>query len=499
MPSRGMAWISAAPDRASALGLSPCVGMSALPPGPTQPPAVQLTRWLVRPIAFMESCRRRYGDAFSVRFPGFTRPMVMLSNPDAIKALYTSREHGLPPGRTISLLPVMGPNSVLLLEGGEHLARRKLMLPPFHGERMRSYESIIRAATEREIDRWPERQSFAIHPHMQAITLEVILEAVFGVTDRARAERLRERLPKLLAETSSPALQARFVLAGRLGRGDPMARLRQITAGIDELLFAEISDRRSDPALDEREDILSLLIAARFEDGSAMSDQDLRDQLITLLLAGHETTATGLAWTFDLLLRHPATLARLIAEVDDGEDDAYLRAVVSESLRLRPVVPLAGRRLGSELRGGGLSLPEGTDVTPAIWLTHTRADLYPEPFAFRPERFLDDPPSGYGWIPFGGGVRRCLGASFAELEMRVVLETVLGRSVLEPASSRAERVTRRNVTFSPRKGTLVRSRRRTPTGVPAAGAPGAGAGVPADVLNAGAGAPSAEPVGALPR
>jgi cytochrome P450 len=407
----------------------------------------------------MESCRRRFGDAFSVRFPGFERPMVMLSNPDAIKALYTAHEHGLPPGRTISLLPVMGPSSVLLLEGREHLARRKLMLPPFHGERMRSYESIMREATERQIERWPAEQPFAIHPHMQAITLEVILEAVFGVTDPARGERLRKRLPMLLHETSSAALQFRFVLANRIGRGDPLAKLKEITAGIDELLLAEIADRRSDPALEEREDILSLLVAARFEDGSAMSDRDLRDQLVTLLLAGHETTATGLAWTFDLLLRHPATLERLIAEVDEGED-SYLRAVISESLRLRPVVPLAGRRLASELNGGGLTLPAGTDVTPAIWLTHTRPDLYPEPYAFRPERFLENPPSGYGWIPFGGGVRRCLGASFAELEMRVVLETILRSATLQAASPHAERVTRRNVTFSPRKGMLVRSRRR---------------------------------------
>jgi len=242
-----------------------------------------------------------------------------------------------------------------------------------------------------------------------------------------------------------------------------MSRLREITASIDELLLAEIANRRSDPALDQREDILSLLTCARFEDGSAMSDQELRDQLVTLLLAGHETTATGLAWTFDLLLRHPEALGRLVTEVDEGED-AYLRAVVSESLRLRPVVPLAGRRLASELHTDSLSLPAGTDVTPAIWLTHTRPDLYPEPYAFRPERFLENPPSGYGWIPFGGGVRRCLGASFAELEMRVVLETVLRHSVLRPASAKAERVTRRNVTFSPRKGTLVRSHRRANPG-----------------------------------
>jgi cytochrome P450 len=409
----------------------------------------------------MESCRRRFGDQFSVSFPGFERPMVLLSDPEAIRSLYTTQGHSLPPGRTISLLPVMGANSVLLLEGREHLARRKLMLPPFHGQRMRSYESIMRGATERVIDGWPQGSDFAVHPHMQAITLEVILEAVFGVSDHARAERLRERLPALLHETSSPVLQARFLLASRLGRGgDPLKKVRQVSASIDELLFAEIEDRRADPNLDRREDILSLLIAARFEDGGEMSNQELRDQLVTLLLAGHETTATGLAWAFDLLTRHPDKLARLTAEVDRGEDDAYLKAVVWESLRLRPVVPLAGRRLGSELQAGDVTLAAGTDVTPAIWLVHTRADLYPEPYAFRPERFLDGAPSGYGWIPFGGGVRRCLGASFAEMEMCVVLETIVRRTGLEPVSTRAERVTRRNVTFSPRKGTLVRSRRR---------------------------------------
>jgi cytochrome P450 len=426
-----------------------------------------MIKWLLRPIAFMESCRRRFGEDFSVRFPGFERPMVMLSNPEAIRALYMAQEHGLPPGRTISLLPIMGPNSVLLLEGKEHLARRKLMLPPFHGERMRSYEEIVRQATERELDTWPVGQPFAIHPRMQAITLEVILKAVFGVTDQVRSERLSERLPLLLGETSSPALQLRFLIASRLGRGDPFAKLAEITRSIDELLLAEIAERRKDPTSAEREDILSLLVSARFEDGSAMSDRDLRDQLVTLLLAGHETTATALAWTFDLLLRHPATLTRLVEEIDAGED-AYLRAVASESLRLRPVVPLAGRRLASDLNAGGLNLPAGTDVTPAIWLTHTRADLYPEPYAFRPERFLDSPPSGYGWIPFGGGIRRCLGASFAEFEMRIVLETILRRHALEAVSSRAERVTRRNVTFSPRNGTLVRGRPRAARRAPAA-------------------------------
>jgi cytochrome P450 family 135 len=431
-----------------------------LPPGPTEAPAIQTARWLLRPIAFMESNRRRYGDAFGVHFLGFERPMVMLSDPEAIRALYTAHEHGLPPGRSIALLPVMGPGSVLLLEGQEHLARRKLMLPPFHGERMRAYETTVREVTERELDSWSADNRFAIHPRMQAITLEVILKAVFGVTDPARDARLHERMPPLLGDTASPILQFRVLLSRRLRRGDPLAGLRELLVEVDELLLAEIAERRADPDPAHREDILSLLVAARFEDGTEMSDREVRDQLITLLLAGHETTATALAWTFDLLLRNPATLARLTAEVDAGDEDVYLRAVISESLRLRPVVPLAGRRLASELNVNGLSLPAGTDVTPAIWLTHTRPDLYPEPYAFRPERFLEDSPTTYGWIPFGGGIRRCLGAAFAEMEMRVVLETVLRRRALSPASGKAEHLTRRNVTFSPRHGTLVRSRPR---------------------------------------
>jgi cytochrome P450 len=278
---------------------------------------------------------------------------------------------------------------------------------------------------------------------------------------------LQERLPLLLGDTSSVGLQLRFMLSRRFSRGDPMARLNEVVRQVDEPLLEEIAARRNDPDLQQREDILSLLMTARMEDGNPISDRELRDQLVTLLLAGHETTATALAWTFDLLLRHPHTLRRLTAEIDAGEEDAYLRAVISESLRLRPVVPLAGRRLTADLDAGDLHLPAGTDVTPAIWLAHTRAQDYPEPYAFRPERFLEDAPSTYSWIPFGGGVRRCLGASFAEFEMRVVLQTILQQRVLTPASTRAERVARRNVTFSPRNGTVVRSRVRVAPRQPA--------------------------------
>jgi cytochrome P450 family 135 len=437
--------------------------MTALPPGPQESPAIQTARWLLRPISFMESCRRRFGDAFSVSFLGFKTPMVMLSDPAAIQALYTNPKHALPPGRSIALMPIMGPRSVLLLEGQEHLARRRVMLPPFHGERMQAYEQTLREIAVAEIDSWPDGAQISLHPRMQAVTLEVILRAVFGVTDERRRARLRELLPQLLDSTSSPSLQFKVLLSRRFERLDPLGFLRELSAEIDELLFAEISERRADPQLAEREDILSLLALARFEDGEGMSDQELRDQLLTLLLAGHETTATALAWTADLLVRHTHALERLTDEVDAEDGDAYLRATINESLRLRPVVPLAGRRLTSELEVDGYTLPAGTDVTPAIWLTHTRADLYPEPFAFRPERFLDERPTTYGWVPFGGGVRRCLGAAFAEFEMRVVLTEMLRRRTLHAAVPGAELATRRNVTLSPRNGTRVitHARRRT--------------------------------------
>jgi cytochrome P450 family 135 len=379
----------------------------------------------------------------------------MLSDPVAIKALYTEREHGLPPGRNVFLEPILGSRSLLLLEGADHLAHRKLMLPAFHGERMRSYEPIVREIVDAEIDTWPLGEDFALHPRMQAVTLEVILRVVFGVSEGMRLQRLRGLLRNLLAETSAPTTQLLALLSSRVGgasrvMGKFEARMREV----DELLYKEIAEHRRRDDLEDRDDILSALILARFEDGEGMSDTDLRDQLMTLLLAGHETTATALAWTFDLLLRHPDPLRRLRNSLEEGEDD-YLRATITESLRLRPVVPLAGRRLAKELVADGLTLPAGTDVTPAIWLAHTRADAYPEPFAFRPERFLEEGPDTYAWIPFGGSVRRCIGGAFAEFEMRIVLREVLTRCQLHKSDPAPERVARRNVTLSPRDGTRV--------------------------------------------
>jgi cytochrome P450 len=402
----------------------------------------------------MQEAREKYGDNFSVKFLTFERPMVMISDPAAIKALYMERSHGLPPGRDIILTPIVGPRSLLVTKGADHLAHRKLMLPPFHGERMRSYQPLVEEIVDREIDSWPLGEEFPIHPRMQTITLEVILKVVFGVADGPRFERLRTVLTQVLEETASPVAQLTGLASRRFGGRGPWAKFEKQLKLADDLLYAEIAEHRASGAYEERDDILSLMMQARFEDGSEMSDSDLRDQLMTLLLAGHETTATALAWTFDLLLRHAGPRQRLQESLEAGEDD-YLRAVISESLRLRPVVPLAGRRLSVDLETENLHLPAGTDVTPAIWLTHTRADVYPEPFAFRPERFLEDGPDTYAWIPFGGGIRRCIGAAFAEFEIRIALREVLTRCELHKASPAPEKIGRRNITLSPRAGTPV--------------------------------------------
>jgi cytochrome P450 len=456
----------------------PLPAAHSLPPGPDYSPFSQTLRWLLRPVAFMEESRRRYGDAFSVIFLGFETPMVLVSDPAVVRAIYSNPANGMPPGRNIVLEPVMGSRSILLLEGADHMSRRKLMLPPFHGEHMRAYEATVREAVTREIDSWSVGETFAIHPRMQAVTLDVILRAVFGVEDSARLDRLRPLLGSVLTQTASPWLQLSGFATRKFKRGPWEVFMRRV-AEVNEELFALIRERRLDPDLAEREDILSSLLCARFEDPAApgrvaeeaadepaMSDAEVRDQLVTLLLAGHETTATALAWSFDLLLRNPVKLGRLSTEIREGEGEGYLRATITETLRLRPVVPIAGRRLTADLDVGGLHLPAGTDVAPSIWLTHTRPDIYPEPYAFRPERFLDSPPDTYAWIPFGGGVRRCLGAAFAEFEMRIALTEILGRCTLAPGAAGAQHSTRRNITLSPREGTPVRLLAREPAREP---------------------------------
>jgi cytochrome P450 len=349
---------------------------------------------------------------------------------------------------------VLGDNSVLLLDDEPHLQQRKLMLPSFHGERMQRHAETMAAAARQEISRWPTAEPFALHPHMQAVTLEVIMRVVFGVHDAERLEPLRNGLRDFLDESTNPRLFALFALLGpRRARGARM--LRRILDPVDALLFEVIRARRVEGGLDERDDVLSMLIQARHEDGSPMSDQELRDELMTLLVAGHETTATALAWALERLVRHPDKLERLRAD-----DDAYLEAVVQETLRRKPVIPLVARRVTAPMELGGHLLPAGVSVAPCIYLLHHNPDVYPDPYAFRPERFLENPPGTYTWIPFGGGIRRCLGGSFALLEMKTVLREVLRAEDLPPAGPRSERLRRRAITWSPAHGARVVARPR---------------------------------------
>jgi cytochrome P450 family 135 len=418
------------------------------------------------PVKLMEDCRERYGGTFRLRMSRVGE-LVFISDPSSIKRLFAAdRDNRLPAGRTVLLEPVLGRRSLLLLEGDDHLRSRRLMLPPFHGERMRAYEAVMEEIADRELDSWPLGERFSLHPRMQAITLEVILQAVFGVEDPERRDRLRALLVRLLDVTSSPTAQVIGLASRRLGRIGPYGRLMRVMEKTDGALFEQIAERRADPDVGTRDDILSMLVAARFADGAPMDDIEVRDQLMTLLLAGHETTATALAWAFDLLFRRPDAIERLRGEIAD-QHDAYLDAVATETLRLRPVVPSVGRLLTAETKLGGFELPAGTAVMPSIYLVHTREDLYEAPYEFRPERFLDGAPDTYSWIPFGGGTRRCLGAAFASFEMKVVLRTILRRAELRPGTDRAEPYGHRNVTLSPRNGTPAILDQRRPAPVPA--------------------------------
>jgi cytochrome P450 len=419
---------------------------------------LQTARWIARPAAMMEDCARRYGDMFTLKIAN-EGTWVFVTDPDAVKQIFTGDPRLLHAGEAnVVLLPVLGSHSVLLLDEAAHIAQRKLMLPSFHGARMRGYEQTMAEVAVREIERWPSGAPLSAWPTMQAITLEVIMRTVFGVTDSARLRELGDVLRSSLSWATDPRRLARLAVLGprRIAEQGTLKRALQPT---DELIFEEIRSRRDAPDLEERDDVLSLLLQARHDDGSAMSDHELRDELMTLLVAGHETSATALAWALEALARHPAVLNRLREEVGAG-DDAYLDAVVQEILRLRPVIALVLRRLTEPMEIGGRLLPAGVTVAPCIYLMHRRRDIYEDPRAFRPERFLEQPPGTYTWIPFGGGVRRCLGASFAQFEIKVVLRELVARLDIRPARPRPERRVRRAIVFAPeRGGELVVERR----------------------------------------
>jgi cytochrome P450 len=445
------------------------VSAPTLPAGPSWSLARSTIRWWRRPLDVMEHCRATYGDTFTYRI-AHEGTWVMVSDPEAVKQVFTGDPRLLHAGEAnIVLLPVLGRHSVLLLDEPEHMAQRKLMLPSFHGKRMQRYGELMAEIAAEEIERWPSDRPLQARPRMQAVTLEVILGAVFGISEGERQAPLRDELRGLLDAISDPR-RAIFLLAlgpERIRRFPPF---RRAIERVDELMIEEIRARRSSADLAEREDILSLLLQARHEDGREMSDRELRDELMTLLVAGHETTATALSWAIELLARHPAELARLEAEVDAGEPE-YLDAVIKETLRLRPVIALVLRKLVEPMEIGGHLLPAGVSVAPSIYLMHRRADVYPEPERFRPERFLEQPPGTYTWIPFGGGVRRCLGGAFAEFEMQVVLRELVSRRALRPGGRGPERSVRRTITNVPSRGGEVIAAPRRSNGGPREAAP----------------------------
>jgi cytochrome P450 len=423
---------------------------------------MQLLGSWTRPTAFLESCRARYGKRFTLRFP-LQPPFAVLSDPEEIKQAFTAPADVLHPGEGATLLePIVGPYSVILLDEAPHLEQRKLMLPAFHGERMERLTGLVRELAEREIASWPSDEEIELHPRLQQLTLEIILRAVFGLEQGDRLEALRDVLTAALRFTESP-LSLIPLTDGLervvLGRG-PVARLMRLREQADTMIFELIDERRRGEQ-EGRTDVLAMLLDARHEDGSPMSPQELRDELMTALVAGHETTASQLAWAFSELAHEPAIERRLGEEARADGDDAYLTATINEVMRHRPVLPNAEPRLVKKpVAIGPVEYPAGVVLIANAYLVHHDPAIYPDPYELRPERFLERQPGTYTWLPFGGGRRRCLGASFAQLEMKVVLGSALARYGVRPTSARREVPRRRSITISPARGARVILERR---------------------------------------
>ena len=430
--------------------------------GSRLPPFMQSLAWVFFPTEFMAHLQRRHGDAFEVRMAGFP-PVHITSHPDEVKDVFGGDPATLEAGvANVILKPLVGPGSLLLLDGARHQRHRRLMLPPFHGERMHAYGETIREVAADTIARWPLGRQFPLHREMQEVTLQVILRTVFGMRAGPRRDRLADALKRLLAFGEQPWLMLLIDGDGglrgervhaRLGRLSPWLRFQAVRREVDEALDAEIARLRAEPS-EERDDVLALLVAARDEDGAGLTDAELRDEMVTLLIAGHETTATALTWTVAELARNPEVRATLRQRLAAG-DHEYADACAKEALRLHPIVPMVARRTTVPLRLGGRELPAGSYVAPSMYLAQRHPDRWPEPEAFRPERFVGKKVSPAEFFPFGGGARRCLGAAFALYEMRVVLEELERRTTLHLAPGYRLRVARRGITFAPARGLPV--------------------------------------------
>ena len=450
-----------------------------LPPGPRRSAFAQTVSWALRPLPFLDDCARRFGDLFTMRLLGLGN-IVCTSRPSLIKQVFTADANQLRAGEAnVVLEPIVGTRSVLLLDGADHLRERRLLLPPFHGERMHAYANTMREVTEASLARWPSGTPFSLHPRFQQITLDIILRTVFGIDEGAQMSRFAALCVEFF--TPPPALMA-FIPQFRVDLpGSPYRRFLASRAAVDAEIFALITRRRAAGERFRGSDILSMLLAARDEDGRPMNDQELRDELVTMIVAGHETTATSLSWAFERILSEPRVLGRLAIELDEVVGDGpvtpellgrleYVDAVVKETLRLRPVLPIVARKVISPYLFEDFEVPAGTMIAPCIYLTHLRPDLYPEPERFLPERFLGVKSDPYSYLPFGGGSRRCIGMAFALYEIKMVLATVLARARLRLAPGAEVRVVRRAITLAPSGGTRVvldrRGRRRSLPGKP---------------------------------
>jgi cytochrome P450 len=442
-----------------------------LPAGPRLPRLAQTAGWLFWPIRFLESCRRRYGGRFTMLLGLDSRspPLVALSDPAHVKEVFTGDPEVFHAGEANAILkPILGASSLLLLDGPRHRDERKLMMPAFHGERMQAYGQIMRERTDRAIDGWPLGEVFPLHTQMQDITLDVILRTVFGLEEGPRHADVRRALIRMLSFGDHPSLMLLIGRDGevrgrawheRAGRYSPWASFQRTIEAVDQQLLGEIQRRRAGGDAD-RQDVLSLLLAARDEEGHGLADRELVDEMKTLLVAGHETTATALTWTVLELIRHPQVLQRLVAELATG--DEYLDAVIKESLRLHPIVPMVGRLLQAPAEVGGHAYPSGVVLAPNIYLVHTNPAVWPDPHRFDPERFLGAKISPYEYLPFGGGVRRCIGMAFALFEMRTVLRQIASRVRLELPRGYQPRLIRRGITFAVSKGLPVAVAERRP-------------------------------------
>jgi cytochrome P450 len=432
---------------------------------------VNLARFARRPLDLLLRWHARYGDVFTVRFTGFGVG-VYVADLDAIRGLFSGDQSDLRAGEANSIMePMLGDRSVLVLDGPEHIRQRRLLLAPFQGSHVAKFRETINEVANREVSSWRAGQRLVLRERMRALTFEVICRAVFGVSEPMRVEQLRDAFAAVL-DTGSVFLAA-APLRADLGRLSPGGRFARRMRAADSLLYEEIAARRRAGDLEQRSDVLSLLLGAKDEEGRGMTDSELRDELFTMLAAGHETTATGLAFAVDLLLRNASALGRLRDELSEGEE-TYLEATVKEALRLRPVIDAAQRTLAAPREVAGWDLPAGVRVYPAIAVVHHRADLYPRPLEFRPERFIDEDARSYTWLPFGGGIRRCIGAALAQAEMAEVLRVLVQRSELSPERPEPDAVVLRGVTLAPRYGVpvrVVRTAARTPSREPALGPP----------------------------